>query len=117
MMTLLKSLIRPKLEYCSPLWSPCKIGDIQKLEEIQRHFTRRVDECAGMDYWERLKQLKILSLQRRRERYMVIQVWKIRQNLAPNSTGISFYDHPRHGPKAKLPGINHKAQKSIQTLR
>ena len=117
MMTLLKSLIRPKLEYCSPLWSPCKIGDIQKLEEIQRYFTRRVDECAGMDYWDRLKQLKILSLQRRRERYMVIQVWKIRQNLVPNSTGISFYDHPRHGPKAKLPGINHKAQKSIQTLR
>ena len=117
MLTLLKSLIRPKLEYCSPLWSPCKIKDIALLETVQRFFTRRVKECEGMNYWERIKYLRILSLQRRRERYMIIQVWKILHEMVPNSTDISFYNHLRHGPKAHLPQIHHTAQKSIQTLR
>ena len=117
MLTLLKSLIRPKLEYCSPLWSPCKIRDIAKIENVQRFFTRRVKECEGMDYWERIKHLRILSLQRRRERYMIIHVWKVYHEMVPNSTGISFYNHIRQGPKANLPRIHHTAQKSVQTLR
>ena len=116
-MTLFKSLVRPKLEYCSPLWSPCKVSHIQMLEGVQRSFTRRIEECQGMDYWERLKHLRILSLQRRRERYMVIHVWKVYAGLVPNSTNIVFYQHPRHGPKANLPPIFHQAQKSVQTLR
>ena len=117
MMTLYKSLVRPKLEYCSPLWSPTKIGDIQKLEGIQRFFTRRIEECKGLNYWERLEKLKLMSLQRRRERYMVIQMWKVYRGLVPNSTGTTFADHPRHGPIANLPRLITYAQKSQQTLR
>ena len=48
---------------------------------------------------------------------MIIQVWKVYMSQAPNSTGIEFYTHPRHGPKAKLPQLMHSAQKSIQTTR
>ena len=117
MVLLLKSLIRPKLEYCSPLWSPCKVGDIAKTENIQRFFTRRIADCKGKNYWERLEHLQILSLQRRRERYMIIHMWKIYQGLAPNSTNISFYVHQRHGPKAVVPRLITTAQKSVQTLR
>ena len=117
MVTLLKSLLRPKLEYCSPLWSPTKTGDVIKIETIQRFFTRRIVECQGLNYWERLTQLGILSLQRRRERYMIIHLWKVYVGLAPNSTGISFYDHLRHGPKARIPRMINPAQKSVQTLR
>ena len=31
MMTLFKTMVRSKLEYCSPVWDPSKIGDIQAL--------------------------------------------------------------------------------------
>ena len=110
MVLLLKSLIRPKLEYCSPLWSPCRVGDIAKIENIQRFFTRRIADCEGKNYWERLEYLQILSLQRRRERYMIIHLWKIYQGLAPNSTNTTFYVHQRHGPKANVPRLITTAQ-------
>jgi len=28
--------VRPMLEHCSPVWSPCHIGNINKLESVQR---------------------------------------------------------------------------------
>ena len=115
MMTLYKSLIRSKLEYCCPLWNPSKIKDIQTVENIQREFTRRISGLQEHDYWERLKKLKLLSLQRRRERYSIIQVWKIKKGLAPNSVGMEFYDSPRLGTRAKIPKFNYKAQTTIST--
>ena len=38
MLTLWKSMVLPKLEYCSQLWCPVKKGDSLRLEEIQRSF-------------------------------------------------------------------------------
>ena len=115
MMTLYKSLIRCKVEYCCPLWNPSKISDIQTLENVQREFTRRISGLQDHDYWERLIKLKLLSLQRRRERYSIIQVWKIKNGFAPNSVGMEFYDSARLGVKAKVPRFNHSAQKSVST--
>ena len=34
--------VRPLLEYCSPVWSPCSITAINKLESVQRVFTKRL---------------------------------------------------------------------------
>ena len=39
------------------------------------------------NYWERLAALKLYSLERRRERYMIIYVWKIINNMVPNIDG------------------------------
>ena len=74
MLTLYKSLIRSKLEYCCPVWSPTNVGDIQKLENVQRFFTRKIAGCKELQYWDRIKKLNILSLQRRRERFWIIHV-------------------------------------------
>ena len=35
MLTLLKSLVIPQLEYCCQLWNPWKAKDIQAIEAIQ----------------------------------------------------------------------------------
>ena len=115
MLTLYKSLIRCKLEYCSPLWSPYLIGDIQALESVQRQFTRRIEDMAHLDYWERLKKLRLMSLQRRRERYTIIQMWKNYNGASPNSTNTRFYHHERLGIRAEVPSLSSGAQKSIST--
>ena len=81
MLTIWKSMIQPKLDYCSQLWSPSDQGSISMLEGVARNFTSKV---AGMDelvYWERLGKLGMFSQERRRERYQIIFIWKISQGL------------------------------------
>ena len=46
--------------------------------------------CRELPYWERLKYLRIQSLQRRRERYIIIHTWKLRNDLTNNDIGITF---------------------------
>ena len=53
MMTIYKSMIRSRAEYCSPLWNPRKITDIQTIEQIQRSFTAKVKECSDLKYHDR----------------------------------------------------------------
>lgn len=60
MLTLWKSLVLPHLDYCSQLWNP--------LEQIQRSFTRQINGLKNIDYWKRLKILKLYSLQRHRKK-------------------------------------------------
>ena len=108
MLTLYKSMVRSKLVYCCPLWDPSAISDIRKLEDVQGLFTSRVPDCQGMSYWERLKALNLQSLQRRRERYVIIHTWKILNDLANNDIGISFTDtenETRSGVTATVPSI------------
>ena len=115
MLTLYKSMVRPKLEYCCPVWNPTKVTEIQKLENVQRSFTNKISGCRELHYWERLKKLKLMSLQRRRERYCIIHVWKILQEEAPNDVGFTFKMHQRHGLKAEIPAVSKSAQLSVRS--
>ena len=115
MLTLFKTMVRSKLEYCCPVWSPSKVQDIQALEKVQRNFTKKIGGCQDLDYWSRLKKLKLLSLQRRRERYCIIHIWKMLNGLAPNTINIVFREHSRLGMKITLPPVNNKAQFSVKT--
>ena len=105
MLCLYKSLIRSKLEYCCPLWDPTNMEDIIKIESVQRHFTSKVKNLSDLHYWERLKILKLMSLQRRRERYSIIHIFKILNDLTPNELQLHFYVSDRRGYKVKLPPI------------
>ena len=88
MLTLLKSHVQPKLDYCSQLWSPADQSSINKLEAVQHHLVDRIKDSrlSSLNYWDKLKQLHLYSQERRRERYMVIFLWKISQGL------VSGYD-------------------------
>ena len=72
MLTLWKCLIRSKLEYCCQLWNPSRKGDIQMLEQVQQNFIRKITGMGQLSYWEQLHALSMYSLERRRERYLII---------------------------------------------
>ena len=100
LLPLWKSLVLSRLEYLCQLWSPHKLEEIKDLEQAQRVFTRKLQ--APGNYWERLKFLGMYSLQRRRERYIIIYVWKILEDLVPNPMspadgGIKAQHHQRFG--------------------
>ena len=75
MLTLLKSLIILLLEYCCQLWNPWKAKEIRAIEAIQQTFTYKITEVQHLNYWERLHELKLYSLQRGHERYIIIYIY------------------------------------------
>ena len=116
MMTLYKSLIRSRLEYCSPLFTNNKVDTIVKLEQIQRFFTSRIDGCSELSYYERLQHLNLMSLQRRRERYTILHLHKILHNMAPNDINITFNNNDRRGISADVPILSISAKHKFQSM-
>ena len=45
---LFKSLVRPHLEYCNSVWSPYKKKDINRIEKVQRHYTKKVADVKSL---------------------------------------------------------------------
>ena len=116
MLTLYKSLILPKLEYCCQLWNPASIGDIEDIEAVQRSFTAKIETVKDKNYWDRLKTLGLYSLQRRRERYCIIYVWKILEGLVPNDIGLKLSKNITRGRTIYIEGTTCNTQ-SVKTLR
>ena len=73
--------IRPLLEYNSTVWNPSHKYLIDKLENVQRQFTKRVTSLSHLTYQERLSVLKLEPLELRRLRFDLIQYYKIFNNL------------------------------------
>ena len=113
---LYKTLIRPKLEYGCVVFNPHQICDIAKLEEVQRTLTYKIDYMTTLNYWERLEKLKLYSMQRRRERFICIQMFKIYRGLIQNDLNLNFYQTTRHGPKCKRKKLTAKSA-NINTIR
>ena len=83
MLQLWKSLVIPRLDYCSQLWSSNQVALIQQ-EELQRVFLKRIYGFRNKPYHKALDELELYSLQRRRERYQVIYLWCILESKVPN---------------------------------
>ena len=108
-------MVRSLLEYCCPVWCPSQIPDIQKIESIQRTFTQYITGCKNLSYWDRLRKLDLLSLQRRRERYVILHIWKIINGFAPNDISVVHYEHIRLGIKCRIPNLLNAAPRSTKT--
>ena len=77
MVPLFKTLVRPILEYGNPVWSPNLRKHIDLIEGVQRGFSRRIQGTDNMSYEQRLKYLNLPSLEFRRLRGDLIEVYKI----------------------------------------
>jgi hypothetical protein len=117
MLTLYKSMIRSLLEYACPLWTGLDKQSMCQLESLQRYFTNKI-ECPSYvcNYWDRLQYLNLMSLQRRRERYVILHIWKILHDLTNNDLNISFYSSYRFGLMANVPSLNTSSTQKAQTI-
>ena len=116
MLTLYKSMVRSLLEYCCPLWHPSKICDIQELESVQKAFTARITGMRDLHYWDRLQRLSLMSLQRRRERFILLHMWKILHHHTSNDINVQFVSRPRFGNLAVIPSACRHSSAANQSL-
>jgi hypothetical protein len=87
---LFQALVRPHIEYAEAVWSPFKVGDIEKIENVQRRATKQVPTLKNMEYNERLKKLKMPILKYRRMRGDMIEVFKIINDIYDPLTTVDI---------------------------
>ena len=111
---LYKTHIRPLLEYNTIIWNPHLVSDIKHIESIQRRYTKFVCQKTNTKfscYEDRLKIMKLESLEIRRLRLDLLYMYKIVNNIVDinfndhfkNSLAMQKYDLRGHKYKLNLP--------------
>lgn len=82
--------VRPILEYCSAVWSPHLVYLIDKVEKVQRFFTKRIPGLWHLSYPDRLLSLGLRTLQDRRRVTDLAMCYRIVHGLLDTSLAFHF---------------------------
>jgi hypothetical protein len=109
---LYKALVRPQLEYCVQVWRPYLKKDIDKIERIQRRATKLISECSKLRYEDRLKVTGLTTLEERRNRGDLIEVFKILKGFDK----VNYKHFFQLAENSKTRGNKYKLSKSRSRL-
>ena len=73
--------VRPHLEFAVPAWSPWQKGDIDLIENVQKKMVRAVSGLQGRTYEERLEELGMETLEKRRQDLYLVTTYKILKGI------------------------------------
>ena len=110
-------LLLPHVDYCSQLWMPIQSQGIQTIEKLQKNFFYRIPAIRSLNYWEQLKEMKMISLQRRLERYRILYTWKTIEGLVPNCGLKVKTEGGRIGRTVAVPKRNTSTRAAVQTKK
>ena len=110
------ALVIAIIEYESIIWSPHKKCDINSIEAIQRSFISKLDGLKDKNHHERLKCLKLYSLERRRDRYDILYAYKILKRTVPNVC-LQFKWSSRRGRSLVPPPVTKNSSDHAKTVR
>ena len=88
--SLFTSIVRPHLEYGATLWNPLHKRLIEIIENVQRRASKQVPGLSQLSYKERLKSLKLPTLQYRRYRGDMIELYKLFNNCYNESISMKL---------------------------
>ena len=110
--------IQPILDYGVQLWAPSKQAEIKLLEDVFRNYSSRAqnDNHEPFDFWDRIRRYGIRSQQRRAERFRIICVWKVLENISPNCN-ISWETTEAAGRICNIARSPNHASRKVKSLR
>ena len=109
MKQLFTALVRPHLEFANVAWSPKYHKDKNLIEGVQRRATKLVPGLSTLPYAVRLERLGLPSLQYRRDRGDMIEVYKYTHGLYHTKSPLTMEQRTRtrgHSLKLKKIRVN-----------
>jgi ribonucleases P/MRP protein subunit RPP40 len=107
--------VRPHLEFAIQAWCPYDLTDILELENVQKRATKLILELRHFKYEDRLKILKLTTLEVRCLRGDLIQVFKILKDFeSVELIGLNAVDSLRSsGPASAIRGHQIRVKSEI----
>ena len=86
-----RTYVQPIIDNVCQLWAPTSHLGIKKIEDLFRNYTNRCTKIKNenLNFLGRVQRFGISLQQRRHQRFRLICVWKILENLSPNC-GLSW---------------------------
>ena len=106
--------VRPILEYNSPVWSLHRKSLTDRIEKIQKGFTKAIPTLSPHPYMQRLKLLKLRSLEKRR---LLELCFKIKNHLTHTTIPLISSNYSRtRGHNHKLTTSKLSPMRDLKTL-